>query len=123
MNAPVIITKRRGLTRKQRVDIFDRAGGRCHICGRIIAAGELWHAEHIIPHAMGGSDSPDDLRPAHVECHAGKTRDDRAAIAKAVRVRAKDIGVVKRPKGRPMPGTRASGWKHKIGGGWEKRNG
>lgn len=22
---------------------------------------------------------------------------------------------------RPMPGTRASGWKHKIGGGWERR--
>jgi hypothetical protein len=25
------------------------------------------------------------------------------------------------PKGRPLPGTFASGWKHRMDGGWERR--
>jgi hypothetical protein len=30
-------------------------------------------------------------------------------------------GIMLAPKGRPLPGTFASGWKHRMDGGWERR--
>jgi hypothetical protein len=28
---------------------------------------------------------------------------------------------LKKTKGRPLPGTRASGWRHRMNGRWERR--
>ena len=66
------------------------------MCGnKIDAVKEGYELEHVIPFAMTGDDSDTNLRPVHKICHAGKTKDDVAAIAKAKRIQAKHLG---RPK-------------------------
>lgn len=96
--------RRRSITTALRVRIFRDADGLCHICGIKIAIGEPWECEHRIPIAMGGADAPENMRPAHIGCHAGKTKKDVAAIAKAKRIEAKHIGAF-RPK-RKIPSRR-----------------
>lgn len=92
--------KRRSITAKERVAIFNRWGGVCHICkGKI--EGKGWDVEHVIPLAQGGEDGGDNLRPAHIDCHKEKTAVDAADTAKAKRREAKHIGAWK-PK-RPFP--------------------
>ncbi len=110
------MTRRRHFSRLQRIGIFDDAGGHCHICKLKIQIGQAWDIDHIIPLALGGPDTPENVRPAHAACHKGKTRKDKGKIAKAVRQRANHLGV-KRRQGRPMAGTKASGVKLPLGGG------
>lgn len=104
----------------ERLKIFLAADGICHICGRKIALGEDWHDEHVKPKGLKGSNDLSNRRPAHIDCHAGKTRRDVAIMRKADRQGKKHLGL-KRAK-RPMPGSRASKWKCKIGGGVERRS-
>lgn len=104
----------------ERLKIFLAADGICHICGRKIAPGEDWHDEHVKPKGLKGSNDLSNRRPAHIDCHAGKTRRDVAIMRKADRQGKKHLGL-KRNK-RPMPGSRASPWKCKIGGGVERRS-
>jgi hypothetical protein len=37
------------------------------------------------------------------------------------RKRLRHAGIKLAPQGRPLPGTFASGWKHRMDGGWERR--
>lgn len=112
---------RRNLTRLQRVRIFDDADGVCHICKmKIDPVREAWEAEHPVPLGLGGPDKREDMRPAHVDCHAKKTASDKGQIAKAVRQRAGHLGIRKK-QSRPMPGTIASGWKRCFDGSVERR--
>lgn len=107
------MTRRMSPTRKAR--IFAAAGGICHICERPIdGARERWDAEHVVPYALTRDDRDDNLRPAHVACHAEKTPVDVAQIAKAKRVNRKHTGAHK-PKQR-LPGSKDSKWKRKISG-------
>ncbi len=110
------MTRRRSLSRLQRIKVFDDADGVCHICGLKIQPGVAWEVEHLIPLALGGGDTPENTRPAHFTCHKAKTRADQERIAKAVRQRANHLGI-KRRQTRPMPGTKASGIKKPFGGG------
>lgn len=107
--------KRRSLTTKARLELFTEHHGECHICGGKIHAGEKWEVEHLIPIAMGGDDEAHNMRPAHVKCHRAKTSADVKAIAKAKRMEAKHLGIRPR-KGRPMPGSVASGIRRKFNG-------
>ena len=86
------MTKRRAMTAARRVRIFDAALGRCHLCGLAIKSGEPWQAEHVIALTCGGTDDDANIRPAHVDCHAGKTRSDKRDGAKITRIRAREIG-------------------------------
>lgn len=91
---------RRRLSTKARAAIFAAANGICHICGTAIQATEAWDADHLVPLALGGEDSPENMRPAHAKCHRGagsKTSDDVAKIAKAKRNEARHKGFA-RPK-------------------------
>lgn len=101
------MTPRKGFTDLQRLKIFEAASGRCHLCGQKIQghAGERWEVEHIIPLAMLGTNDPDNLAPAHVSCHATKSKRDAGVKAKTDRIRAKHIGA-HRPSGfkKPPPG-------------------
>lgn len=104
---------RKNFTRKDRARIFTLGRGCCHICGGRIAAGEAWEIEHVIAYALTRDDGDDNLRPAHVKCHAKKTHgEDRPRIAKAERVRAKHLGQWPKPfgnariKSRPFRPTR-----------------
>lgn len=104
----------------ERLKIFLAADGVCHICGRKIAPGEPWHDEHVKPKGLKGSNDLSNRKPAHIDCHAGKTRQDVAIMRKADRQGKKHLGI-KRRKGPAMPGTKASGWKRKIDGTVERR--
>ena len=48
--------------------VIARDHGICHICGLPGANS----ADHIIPHAKGGSDDPTNLRAAHMTCNEKK---------------------------------------------------
>lgn len=100
---------RKSLTRNQRAELFLEHGGRCYLCGCIINAGrgEAWEVEHVEAREISGRDDWANLRPAHVDCHKVKTKEDKAIIAKCNRVRNKHLGIRKRTSFR----------------GWKKMNG
>lgn len=96
MNAPVIPERRKPLTRKQRVDAHDRHGSICCICGLLIPPGEPFIDEHVIPLGLGGSNAQSNRGMAHIPCAKIKTQQDQNMIAKAIRMRAKFLGIKKR---------------------------
>lgn len=99
----------------ERLKIFLAADGICHICKRKIVLGEDWHDEHVKPKGLKGSNDLSNRRPAHIDCHAGKTRRDVAIMRKADRQGKKHLGL--RPRSRQiMPGSKASRFKKKIDG-------
>jgi 5-methylcytosine-specific restriction enzyme A len=90
---------RKSISKKQRIEIFERFGGYCHICNLQITAGQEWDVSHEIPLAMGGADEGDNLKPAHRKCHRQFTSEvDAPRIAKTNRMRAKHIGAKPPPK-------------------------
>lgn len=109
---------RRRIPPSERVLIFQRAEGRCHICGEKIDAGrESYDIEHVIPLGLGGTEGKMDenLQPAHTSCHKGKTAEDKGQIAKSKRMRQRSMGIT-RQSASPLPGGRKSKWKRKIDG-------
>ena len=103
-----------------KVRVFERAGGKCHISGRVIRAGEAWDCDHIVALCNGGEHRETNLAPALAGPHRIKTAADVAAKAIVARKRAKFLGVA--PKGRPMPGSRASGLRKRMNGQVERRS-
>lgn len=100
--------RRRHISAKEKLQIFQRDDGVCHICKLQIDAGyEKWDAEHVIPVKMGGDDSymSENIRPAHKSCHDGKSKDDAGHIAKAKRMDQRQAGV-KRTSSRGFRGYR-----------------
>jgi 5-methylcytosine-specific restriction protein A len=93
---------------------YERAGGCCEKCGAKLKVGE-GRGDHIIPDQLGGPATLDNLQILCVPCHADKTRSDVRQIRKSDRQRDKHTGAFK-PRGRPMPGSRASGWKRTMDG-------
>lgn len=114
------MNRRMSTTRRAR--IFAAANGICHICCQPIdGTKEAWDADHVIPLEISRDDSDDNLRPAHKRCHSRKTAEsDVPAIAKAKRVKAKHEGAFQTRN--PLPGSKRSKWKTKIGGGWVRRD-
>ena len=111
---------RKTLSKRDRVKVFDKEGGLCYLCGQTVQAGQAWEVEHENPVGLSNDNSLDNLRIAHNACHKTKTAKDVKVIAKVKRVRALHIGA-KKPTGRPLPGTKASGWKHSMTKGWVRR--
>lgn len=89
------MTPRPSISAARRAAIFRDAGGICHLCTRKIAQGEPWEVEHVKARGLGGSDGSDNLKPAHIDCHAGKTRKDRAIMADADRALIRHVGLKK----------------------------
>jgi len=111
---------RRSLSTTARVRVFEAAGGICHLCNGKITVGERWEVSHDRPLALGGSDTPDNMKPAHYSCHRAQTSEtDIPAIAKAKRRYAKFIGATA-PKARPLAGSRASGLRKRMNGTVER---
>jgi 5-methylcytosine-specific restriction endonuclease McrA len=80
-------TRRRAMIRDQsarHVDfaaILRRDGWVCHICGGLVAPGEL-SFDHIIPLSKGGQHSEDNLAIAHLTCNKRKgARTDISSLA------------------------------------------
>ena len=94
----------------------------CVICsGKIDPVREKWILEHLLALAAGGTDTEDNMGPAHQKCAVEKTKSDLGIIAKINRVRSKHLGT-KIKSGRPLPGTKRSRWKHKVNGEWVRRS-
>lgn len=96
---------------------------RCH-CGCDVEfdpSTTAWRADHNILHSSGGKEVADNLYPIRVKCDLEwKAADDNREAKKATRIMEKNLGI-RRPKGRPMPGSRASGIKKKMDGSVERR--
>ena len=106
------MSARQHLSTRERVRIFETHGGRCHLCGLRIQAGEPWDVSHEIPLAAGGEDVPENRLPAHRKCHRTHTATvDAPRIAKTKRQRAKHIGAVRSRS--PLGNSR---WKRRLDG-------
>lgn len=108
------MVKRKTISTKARVLVFQKHDGICHICGGKINVGEAWEIEHVVPFAMGGADDETNWVPAHKKCHVGKTKTDVADIAKAKRREARHLGA--KTSRTPLPFGKKSKFKRKLDG-------
>lgn len=101
-------------------DARTRANGHCEKCGAPLRDGHI-HFDHEIPDALGGDATLENCRCLCRTCHDRKTAiQDIPRIAKAKRQADRAAGIKPR-KGRPMPGTRASGLRKRMDGTVERR--
>lgn len=99
-----------------RLRVFERNGGICQCgCEMVIFAGDKWETDHTVAIINGGENRESNLRTLLVAHHKAKTAADVAEKAKIFRKRASHLGI-KRRKGPPMPGSKASGVKRKMDG-------
>ena len=93
----------------------------CHLnkC-RIDPIRTRWRADHIRRHAEGGEDTKENLWPICEACDLQfKAPKDATEVAKGKRVKDRHYGIKK--ASRPMPGSKASGWKKTFSNGWVRR--
>lgn len=109
---------RRDFTQAVKREVWTRASGCCEECGLPIGSKRKVY-DHVRPDALGGEPTAANARLLCGPCDDLKTAADRKRITKAYRQHAAHIGA--KPKGRPMPGSKASGWKHTMAGQWERR--
>lgn len=102
-----------------RARIFKDHGGVCYLAKREIKSGEPWDLDHVIALINGGENRETNLAPALRDKHREKTKADVAEKSAAYHVAAKHIGISFR-KGRPMPGSRASGLRRRMNGQVER---
>lgn len=109
--------KRKRISKTKRARILDAAGDRCCLCRFAIDGGSPWIVEHVMPLWLGGEDDETNMVPAHVTCAAMKTKREAGARAKIERI----INGGRKRRGRPMPGTIASGMRRRMDGTVERR--
>lgn len=98
------------IPQRVRVRVFERAAGRCEICGRKLGPADKWQADHTVALINGGANRETNLRVACDWCHGEKTKADVAEKSAVYRKKAKHTGAVK-PR-RPWH----PGWKKKLSG-------
>jgi 5-methylcytosine-specific restriction protein A len=111
---------RQEFSRKVKNEALERCGGRCCSCGVTLTPATGTEFDHRIPDAVNGANSVANCSPLCSNCHGVKTKQDVKQIAKDKRARDKHSGAMTKT-GKPMPGTKRSGWKHKMDGSWERR--
>lgn len=117
------MTYARRRSSRQREEFYDRCRGDqefplCNLCALPIHPGQDWDVSHDkhLPRALGGAVAG----IAHRRCNRlWNNRHDTPLIAKNKRRRQKHIGAW-RPQ-QTIVGSRLSGWKHFMRGGWERR--
>jgi 5-methylcytosine-specific restriction endonuclease McrA len=103
-----------------KIRVFDATGGRCNECLRLITPGMGWQCDHIVALVNGGQNRETNLQPLCTLCHLHKTGRDVEVKAHTHAVRTKHLGL-RKAKGRPMPGTKASGLRKRMDGRVERR--
>ena len=97
--------KRAEFSRKQRVEIFNRADGRCEKCNAKLKVGEGEY-DHRIAQAHGGENTVENAQLLCRVCHKAKTGKDKGITEKLKRIHDKHNGTWK-PKrkipSRPFP--------------------
>jgi 5-methylcytosine-specific restriction protein A len=115
--------KRDKLTRKQIAELFLRQDGRCPECGqKLQTKGHIpvqFIDEHDLPLWAGGTNELQNRGLVCRPCAKDKTIREAPQLAKSRRVRDKAIGAKKSRN--PLPGSKASGWRHRMDGTWERR--
>jgi 5-methylcytosine-specific restriction protein A len=107
-----------------RLRVLERFGRRCDPargCGRPLRPGDAWTCDHIRAVINGGANRERNLHPLCEWCQPPKTQADVHEKSRSYRKRLRHAGIKVAAKGRPLPGTIASGWKHRMDGGWERR--
>lgn len=59
------------VSKRTRYEVLRRDNSTCRYCGKKAPEQEL-HVDHVMPVSLGGSDKPDNLVAACVDCNAGK---------------------------------------------------
>ena len=116
---PYGVGKRIRLSDKKRLKLFLERNGVCCLCHERIEVGQKWIVEHIQPLWLNGTNDWENLAPSHENCAKSKTQREAKERAKGRRIAEKHYGA-RQPRS-VMPGSRASPWKRKIGGGVERR--
>ena len=68
-------------TRKEIESIYNRTTGYCHLCHKklsrknygTVGARGAWHIDHSKPRSRGGTDHPNNLFPACIQCNCDKS--------------------------------------------------
>jgi 5-methylcytosine-specific restriction endonuclease McrA len=98
-----------------RLRVFERCGGRCHRCNRKIGPADSWTLEHLTALILGGANRESNLGVTCEWCLPAKNGEDQAAKSKLAHISKRHHGI--RPRqSRPMPGSRASGFKKCVSG-------
>jgi 5-methylcytosine-specific restriction protein A len=109
---------RREFPKQVKRQAFDRAEGKCELCGVRLTFGKYAY-DHIIPDGLGGEPTLENCQVACNPCHSEKTgKQDIPRIAKVKRIRDREKGIKKRSY---FPGSKDSGWKKKMDGTVERR--
>lgn len=104
-----------------RLRVWERCEGRCGECGRKIGPADTWIIEHLVALANGGANRETNLGVTCGWCKPQKDRADIQITKHGRRVRERHLGINKTR--RPIPGSKASGWKRRMDGTVERRNG
>ena len=100
---------------------------RCEDCTAPLSSGNVHYDErqdgefdHDQADALLGAPTLENCKVRCKSCHRRKTKIDRRLIAKSNHVRDRHIGAVVAPT-QVIVGTKASGWKSHMRGGWSRR--
>ena len=122
---------RREFNKPVKREALRRSGMLCEAIGAVygLATGKRCNAplgygvrfDHVVADAIGGEPTLENCAAVCTDCHGFKTaKHDTPRAAKVKQQSDKHLGIRQR-RGRPMPGTKASGWRHKMDGTVERR--
>jgi 5-methylcytosine-specific restriction enzyme A len=112
--------RRAEFTRTVKLAAFDRAGGLCEACHAKLWPGHIEY-DHVIACEQGGTGTLGNCQVLCSACHKTKTSgEDMPRITKTRAQRAGHVGAKAASK-RPIAGSKASGWRHRLDGTWERR--
>lgn len=103
-----------------RLRVLDRFDKACGCCGRHIHPGDKWICDHKEAIILNGPNRENNLWPLCDWCAPIKDRFDVHAKSVIARKRMRHYGI-RRRQYRPLLGTIASGWRHRMSGEWERR--
>lgn len=131
-----MIRARREFSAATKRSAYERSGGICECyllgqrripgfspqgCGVRMGAGNTWF-EHIICDGIDGEPTLENCAALTKTCGRLKSRlYDLPVVAKTKRMGDRAIGI-KSHSSRPLIGTKRSGWKQKLNGGWVRRD-
>lgn len=90
-------------------------------CGRPIRPGDKWTCDHGVALINGGENRERNLHPLCAWCNPDKNASDVAEKSMVYHKQLRHAGIKLKAKGRPLPGTIASGWKKHVNGTVERR--
>lgn len=99
------MTSRQEFTAKTKALGFQRANGKCEVCGLVLQTGKFRY-DHRLPCALGGDNSLANLVVQCLACDKPKTADDVRRIRKADRQKRAHIGAKTKGAGFPAPARR-----------------